>query len=349
MKKKSILILMLIFIIAVVSACGNKQTSGVKGEANAASKNTAANASDKPSYTFKLTTIVQADHPWVKTAEKFNEELNQRSGGRMKLEIFPASQLGKEADMIQQIGAGVVDFGYITTAYMSTRAKSLNAWFMPMLFPNTEAASKMRGTDSATKMLALLEPQGIIGLDWLQTGNHSILMKSGSMETPEAFAGKKIRAPGGTVINDFYSALKASAAPMPLPEVYPALQTGVVDGVNASVDSAWTEKYYEVAKEFTLLNQFSFNAMVVVSKAKLDKLSPEDQQIVKDASKAAIDWGNKYVLDNEKEVLKKLQDGGVKVYEADNKDAFKSVTDEIWAKYSSDPLIKAFIDDATKK
>lgn len=345
MKHKSMLLLMLTVVMLVVSACGGgaAQEPSTGGEAAGGQA-----AADKPSYTFKLTTIVQADHPWVKTAEKFKEELNTRSEGRMKLEIFPASQLGKEADMVQQISSGAVDFGYITTAYMSTRASSLNAWFMPMLFANTEDTAAMRNAESAQNLLSVLEPQGIIGMDWLMTGNHSILMKSGSMLTPESFAGKKIRAPGGAVINDFYTALQASPAPMPLPEVYNALQTGVVDGVNASVDSSWTEKYYEVAKEFTLLNQFAFNAMVVMSKAAQDKLSPEDQQIVKDAMKAAIDWGNNYVLENEKVILKQLEEAGVAVYEVEDKEPFKALTESIWTKYSEDPLIKAFIEDATK-
>ena len=341
-KTNKILVLLMLVMALILSACGG---------GNSKVSQTQVNGDQAGSeYKFKLTTIVGPTHSWVKTAEKLKEELQQRSNGRMDLEIFPSSQLGPEADMIQQMQSGAVDFGFVTTAYLATRTKELNAWMMPFLFEDISDALKMRGSDSANELLGLFEEQGVMGMDWLFTGSHSLLMKSGVMDTPEAFKGKKIRAPGSEVANDFYSELGASPVPMPLPEVYQGLQTGVVDGVNASADSAYTQKFHEVGKDYTLLNQFAFNAAVLMSKVKFDSLSPEDQKIVQEAMKAAIDYGNQLAIEENDKNLKLLEEEGLQIHTVSNLDVFNDVKNKINEKYSSEsPLIKKFIEEANSK
>lgn len=331
---------LLLIILLVVSACSQQSSGNPKNSALAASGET---------HEFKLSTIVQTTHTWTETAEKFKEELEARSNGRMTVDIFPASQLGPEADVIQFMNTGAVDFGFITNAYLATRVGSLNAWFMPFLFDGIEDAEKMRDSEIAAKLLKTLETQGLAGLDWLFTGNHSILMKEGVLDSPEAFVGKQIRAPGSVVINDFYQQLGASPLPMPVSEVYTSLQTGVIDGINASVDSISTEKFSEVANDFTLLNQFAFNAAVVASTASLEKLSEEDKEIVLESMKVAIDYGNELAIKNDKEGIEELKKE-INVHELDNLDSFSEVRDEIYSKYSErDPLIEELIEEAQRK
>ncbi|WP_180955052.1 TRAP transporter substrate-binding protein [Bacillus sp. V3-13] len=339
MKKIKVNIFLSVILLTgvILSACGAGNSQEAKVQ-----------SASQGEHNFKLTTIVGPTHSWTKTAEKFKEELETRSDGRMKLEIFPASQLGPEADMIQQMISGSVDFGFITTAYLASRNKELNAWLMPFLFEDISDANKMRDTESANQLLDLFSEQGLVGMDWLFTGSHSILMKSGVMDSPEEFKGKKIRAPGSEVINDFYNALGASPVPMPLPEVYQGLQTGVVDGVNASADSAYSQKFYEVGEDFTLLNQFAFNAAVLMSKVKFDSLSKNDQKIVEEAMKAAIDYGNELAIQETEENLELLKKEGLNIHKPSSLKAFKGVTEEIYKKYSEQsPLTKEFIEEAT--
>ncbi|WP_180955703.1 MULTISPECIES: TRAP transporter substrate-binding protein [Bacillus] len=334
--KVNIFLSFLLLTSIITTACGA-----------GSSQDTKVQSAGQGEHHFKLTTIVAPTHSWTKTAEKFKEELETRSDGRMKLEIFPASQLGPEADMIQQMISGSVDFGYITTAYLASRNKELNAWLMPFLFEDIGDANKMRDTEAANQLLDLFSEQGLVGMDWLFTGSHSILMNSGVMDSPEKFKGKKIRAPGSEVINDFYNALGASPVPMPLPEVYQGLQTGVVDGVNASADSAYSQKFYEVGEDFTLLNQFAFNAAVLMSKAKFDSLSKDDQNIVEEAMKVAIDYGNELAIQETVENLELLKKEGLNIHKPSSLKAFQDVTEQIYKKYSDkSPLTKEFIEEA---
>ena len=109
----------------------------------------------------------------------------------MSIEIFPSSQLGAEADMVQQLETGAIDIGLMTNAYMSTREVSLNSWFMPYLFTNLEQATAMRNSDEAKQMLDALSSQGLVGLDFIFAGNRHILMKDSFVNSPADLKGKK--------------------------------------------------------------------------------------------------------------------------------------------------------------
>lgn len=296
-------------------------------------------------YKFKLTHITQPSHVWHATAEKFADELKTRSQGRMTVEIYPAGQLGPEKDMVQQIETGAIDFGFITNGYMSTRLESLNAWFMPFVFDNLEDATEARTSEPAKEMLKALDNQGMVGMDFMFAGNRHILMKQSSVSTPEDAKGKKVRILGSPAIQDFWTALGAGPTPMPLPEVYTSLQTGVIDGIDIDLDALVTEKYYETAKHLTLTNHMTFPSVVVMSKASQAMLSQEDLQIVNGAMKAAVDWGVQEAVARETKNLEELQKLGIEIKELDDTSAFNQVKDDIQRKYAEkDPLIKAFLE-----
>lgn len=343
-KRKSALLCFASFALMVVlTACGSKADAPSTGSAQASTNSAAAN------YTFKYAHVAQPTHIAQKVAEKFKQELDSRSNGRMKLDIFPASQLGSEKDMFQQMQAGAIDFGSITNAYMSTRSESFNGWFMPFLFSDLESATKAVQTEAATNMLKELEKQGTIGVGYVFSGNRHILMKNGAIQSPEQLKGKKIRIIGSPAIQDFWKAVGAGPTPMPLPEVYTAFQTGVIDGIDIDLDALVTQKYYEIAKDLTMTNHMTFPSVALISKAAYDKLPAEDQKIVLDAFHAAIDWGLTESINAEKHNLEEVKKQGVNVVEIGQKDSFYPIAEELYKQYGEkNAIIKAFI-DANKK
>lgn len=232
---------------------------------------------------FSLTHITQESHVWHQTAEKFAEELEDRSDGRMSLEIYPAGQLGSEQDMLQQMETGSVDFGFITNGYMSTRNTEFNAWFMPFVFDSLEEAAEARHVDAAQKMLDNLEAQGFVGMDFIFAGNRHILMENSIVNSPSDLEGATVRVIGSPSIQDFWESVGAGPTPMPLPEVYTSLQTGVIDGIDIDLDALVTEKYHEIAENLTLTNHMTWPAVVMASQETLSNLSEEDQAIVEEA------------------------------------------------------------------
>lgn len=338
MKKKLSLVLAATLSMSLILAgCGGSS------QTNGSSEGQAAEQGGK-SYTFKMAHITQPTHIWHKTSEKFNEELKARSNGRMKVETFPAGQLGPEKDMIQQLETGTVDFAIITNALMSTRAEEYNAWFMPYLFSDIDSAVAARNSEPAKKLLDGISKQGLVGMDYIMAGNRHVLMKNTSVTKPDDLMNKKIRIIGSPSIQDFWKAVGAAPTPMPLPEVYTALQTGVIDGVDIDLDALMTEKYYEIAKNFTITNHMPWPGVVMMNKPKYDGMTPEDQKIISEAMKAAVEWGNKESIAMEKKNLDDLKSKGATVTELTNTESFAKIRDDIYTKYSSNALIKQFIE-----
>lgn len=333
MKTRTFLLLTIVLLGAVLTACGSSGNTNSNGE---------------ETKVFKVAHVVQESHVWNATAEKFGEELRELSDGRFDITIHPASSLGTEADMVQQLETGAIDFGFMTNAYMSTREESLNAWFMPYLFSDLEKATKMRGTEPVQQMLDSLSSQGLVGLDFMFAGNRHVLMTDRFAESPEDLKGKKIRIIGSPAMQSYWEKVGAGPTPMPLPEVYTSLQTGVIDGIDIDLDALVTEKYYENAKYLTLTNQMTFPTVIVMSKQVFDSLTEEDQEIVKTAMKNAVDWGIQEAIKREETNLQTLKDAGVNVLENIDTSKFQNVTDEVRNEYSSNEIIKAFIKEAEK-
>ncbi|RHW40091.1 TRAP transporter substrate-binding protein [Lysinibacillus yapensis] len=341
--KKYWLLLVLSIAAAILTAC-------VENNDSAAPQGNSEGSSEGDTRTFKIAHVVQESHVWNATAVKFGEELSALSDGRLNVDIYPASQLGAEADMVQQIETGTVDFGFITNAYMSTREDSLNAWFMPYLFNNLEEAVAMRDSEEAKQMLEALSSQGLVGLDFAFAGNRHVLMKDGFAETPEDLKGKKIRIIGSPAMQSYWEKVGAGPTAMPLSEVYTSLQTGVIDGIDIDLDALATEKYYETAKYLTLTNQMTFPTVIVMSQKIYDELSPEDQDIVKQAMKTAVDWGVEEAVKREASNLETLKAAGVEVQESIDTAPFQAVTDEVRKEFSDkSDIVKSFIETVESK
>lgn len=334
LRKSGLTILILLLVLTTVACSNNTEAEPASGS--------------EKKYTFKLAHITPTDHMWHKAAEKFKEELDKRSEGRMKVEIYPASQLGTEADMVQQISAGSVDFGFITAAYMSSRAPAFTAWFAPYAFKDLEAANASRDTEIAKKILATLDDQGIKGLDYLFAGNRVMLFKDKEVKKPEDMMGLSFRVTPSPPLQDFYKSLGASPESLPLPEVYAAIQTGVIDGMDMDLDATITNKYHEVAKYGAVTNHMVWPAVAMMNKEKYEKMSDNDKKIIDESIKAAAEYAVKKRSSQEEEFKKTLSDEGMKIYEIDQK-LFEPYIKEFDEKYGpTDPLIQEFIDTFRK-
>jgi tripartite ATP-independent transporter DctP family solute receptor len=335
--KKLTLISMIMILMIAIAGCGSEAS------------NTKVNSEGgKQKYTFKLAHITPTSHMWHQAAEKFGEELNKRSAGRMKLEIYPAGQLGNEADMVQQIENGSIDFGFITAAYLSSRAPAFAAWFMPYAFSNLEEAHKARESDVATRILATLEEQGLLGLDYLFAGQRVMLFKDKEVKTPADMKGLKLRVTPSPPMQDFYRYTGASPEGLPLPEVYAAVQTGVIDGMDMDLDATITNKYYEVVKYGAVTNHMVWPSVALMNKGKFESITEEDQKIIREALTAAADYAVETRSKQEQEFRDTLEKNGMKIYDIPAKE-FEEQIKMFDEKYSViDPLIKEFIDTYRK-
>ncbi|MED3551647.1 TRAP transporter substrate-binding protein [Cytobacillus praedii] len=321
-------------LILFAAGCGNSKE-----------KTTGSSSGNKSGekQTFKLAHITPTDHMWHKAAEKFGEELKSRSDGRLELEIYPASQLGTEADMVQQIESGSIDFGLITAAYLSARAPEFAAWFMPYGFTTLEEANEARKSNISKKILSSLEEQGLKGLDYLFAGQRVMIFKDKQVKTPADMNGLKLRVTPSPPMQDFYRSTGAAPEGLPLPEVYAAIQTGVIDGMDMDLDATITNKYYEVAKYGAVTNHMVWPSVVIANQSKFEGMPEEDRKIVTDSLEAAIEFAVTTRSAQEEEFKNELSENGMEIYEISPKE-FKKQIDEFDQIYSEkSPLIKEFI------
>ena len=173
-------------------------------------------------------------------------------------------------------------------------------------------------------------------------------MKGDPIKSVDDVAGKKLRFTGGKSVLDYWSGLGASPIAMGLPEVYNAMQTGVIDGMSIDVNPMHSEKYYEVGDSFIKTNHMAFGGIVTTGKANYENMPEEDRKIIDEALAAAVEWAEKEIVTIESDNFVKLEEL-VDVVELENREEFIEKAQDIYDEYASQhELIKEFL-EALKK
>lgn len=229
---------------------------------------------------FRLGLITPPPHIWTKAAEAFGADLSEATGGAHSVSVFPARQLGNEAEMLQQLQTGALDMAFLTVAEVSNRAPDFGAFYAPFLASDIGHAARIIQSDYARGMLDQLPGKvGVVGLGYGMAGLRQIVSR-GEVASASDLAGKKLRITPFEPILDFYSALGAAPTPMPLPAVYEALANGQVDAIDMDGELIWVLKYYEHADTIIESNHMMFPMVGLVSAKVWARLSEDDRKLV---------------------------------------------------------------------
>ena len=238
---------------------------------------------------FRLGLITPPPHIWTKAAEAFGAELADKSGGAHSVSVFPARQLGNEAEMLQQLQTGALDMAFMTVAEVSNRAPDLGAFYAPYLAKDIGHAARIIQSDYAKGLLEPLPGQvGVVGLGYGMAGLRQIVSR-GEVNTAADLAGQKLRITPFTPILDFYNAVGAAPTPMPLPAVYDALANGQVDAIDMDAELIWVLKYYEHADTVVESNHMMFPMVGLVSAKVWAGLSEDDRAMIDELMNKHLD------------------------------------------------------------
>lgn len=229
---------------------------------------------------FRLGLITPPQHLWSTEAEAFAEALHERSGGEHSVAVFPAQQLGNEAQMVQQLQTGALDMAFLTIAEISNRIPDFGALYAPYLVDDVNHAARLLRSDTAGELLDLM-PQGVglVGLGYGMVGMRQVLSRE-PITSADELRGKRLRITPFEPIRDFYTATGAAPAPMPLLEVYDALANGQVDAIDMDFDSILILKFYEQANHLLISNHMMFPMVGVVSGRVWRELSEADRELI---------------------------------------------------------------------
>ncbi|MCG7335844.1 TRAP transporter substrate-binding protein [Sporosarcina sp. ACRSM] len=335
MKQKNMFVAVILVLMLMLAACSGGEDQTAEG------------STGDGTYNFKLAHIAPPDHIWNETAKKFAEELDERSEGRMKVELYPGGQLGGEPDMVQQLETGSIDFGFITTAYLTSRSDAFSAWFAPFLFDSYEEAFEAKDSEIAKELLTTLDDQGLRAMDYFFSGHRTMMFRE-KINTPEEIKGLTLRVTPSPALQDWYRSLGANPESISLPDVYQAAQTGVIDGMEMDLDAAVTSNFNEVTGYGAMTNHMVWPSVMIASGKKFDAMPEDDQAIIREAMAAASEYGTMKRAELEEEYIKTLRDRGMELYDMDEA-LFTSYMEEFDETYKAkDPLIKEFIETFRK-
>jgi tripartite ATP-independent transporter DctP family solute receptor len=251
-----------------------------------------------------------ADYPTTKGNYEFARLVEERTGGRIKIEVYHSSQLGQEKAVIEGVQFGAIDFTRVSISPLSAFAPAFDALQMPYLYRGEEHMWKVLNGSIGEEFLASLEPANFVGLAWYDSGARNFYNSKKEIKSVADLKGMKIRVQESQLMMGLVSALGAVPTPMPFGEVYSALQTGVIDGAENNWPSYFSTSHYEVAKYFTLDGHTRVPEILIASKISMDKLSKEDQEIIKQAAKDSMPYQIKLWKEFEKISEEKVRAAG---------------------------------------
>lgn len=278
-------------------------------------------------------------------AKKFNELLKEKTKGEIKLSLFPDSTLGNAQAMISGVRGGTIDLEMSGSPNFSGLVPNLNVIDIPFIFQNKEHAYRVLDGEIGQGLLKELEDKGLKGLAFWEVGFRSMTNSKHPIHTPEDVKGLKIRTNQNPMYVKAFQLLGANPVPMPLSELYTALETRAVDAQEHPIGIVWSVKLYEVQKYLSLTNHGYTPLLVVMNKAKFDGLSPELQQAIIEAAQEAGKYQRELNAKKEIEILDKMKKAGVEVVEQVDMKPFKNVVEQpvrqFFIEKNGDSLIKA--------
>ncbi len=275
-------------------------------------------------------------YPTVVATENMGKKFEAATSGKYKMQMFPSSVLGDEKTMIEQTQIGAIQILRTSLGPLGSVVPDVNVFNMPFVFRNEAHMRAVIDGPIGQEILDKISasPARLVALAWQDGGSRSVYTKK-PVRSPADLKGQKIRMMGNPLFIDTMNALGGNGIAMGYPEVYSALQTGVIDGAENNPPSMFTANHYTTgAKYYAQTNHLIIPELVVMSKVAYEKLTPAEQTLIKKLGREAQMeqrglW-DKSVAD----YSARLKAAGVEFIEVDQKPFFDA-TAPVRAKYGA--------------
>ena len=258
----------------------------------------------------KFSHVVTPDTPKGKAAEYFKKLAEERSKGRVKVEVYPNSQLYKDKEEVEALQLGSVQMlAPSLSKFGPLGAREFEVFDLPYIFSSYQDLHKVTQGPIGAGLLKKLESKGIVGLAYWDNGFKEMTANK-SLKKPDDFKGLKMRIQSSKVLDAQMRTLGALPQVMAFSEVYQALQTGVVDGTENTASNIYTQKMHEVQKFLTLSDHGYVGYAVIVNKKFWDGLPPDLRAILEGAMKDATKYGNDIAKQENDDALELVKKSG---------------------------------------
>ncbi|MEJ8838247.1 TRAP transporter substrate-binding protein [Ramlibacter sp. AN1133] len=254
-------------------------------------------------------------HPIVLGMERFAELVDKRSGGRLKVQVYPGGALGSDQANVSALQGGTLEMASMNSGIFASLVKEFAIYDFPFLFGNPKEADAVVDGPFGQALHKKLEEKGIVGLAYYELGFRELTNSKRPIHKVEDIAGLKLRVIPNPINVDWVKALGANPTPLPFPELYAALEQGAVDGQENPVATIKGAKLYEVQKYLTLTNHQYNPQSVVVSKKFWDTLAPADRKVLEEAAHESAQYERTQSRAMLQSGLEDLKKGGMQVSE----------------------------------
>ena len=245
-------------------------------------------------------------------ALKWKELVEQRTGGKLKVQVFPSSQLGSGTQMVEQVQAGALEVAILPTAWIAPLAASVQVLDLPFLFPGREVAHRVVDGPAGEAILAPLEKVNIKGVVFWESGFKQFTGNFAIRE-PADYKGTKIRTMPAQVIQEQFKAFGAVPTMINFSELYSALQQKVVDGQENPIATIANMRFFEVQKHLTLSEHGFIAYVFMINKPFLDKLPADQREVLVNTAREASKYQRELIQKAEAAHLETFKKAGLEI------------------------------------
>lgn len=282
-------------------------------------------------------------HPVHAAMEFMSERLAEKSGGEMRITIYPSQQLGTERENLELLQIGSLGMTKVSSSVLEGFAPAFRVFGLPYLFRDEAHRFHVLDSSIGEEILRSAVDFNLLGLAYYDAGTRSFYTKDRPIRTPADLSGLKIRTQESPVAIRMVRALGGSATPIAWGELYTALQQGIVDGAENNPPSFHTSRHYEVCKYYTLDEHTAVPDVLLVSTILWDDLNDEQRSWLKEAANESAIYQRQLWREAVEEALMAVEAAGVEVSRPD-KSAFMAMVQPLYEEFRSEPYVYSFIE-----
>lgn len=273
---------------------------------------------DAAEFTLVAAHATSTDHYMHRSFVLFQEQIQERSGGRIAMKLFPNGVFGGDRELTEAIQLDNLQMTAPSSSPLAAFSPSMNVWDIPYLFDDREHAYAVLDGEFGTGLLTELEDVRLKGLGYWENGFRNLTSHRTGIASPEDLRGIKVRTLENTTQIRAWRALGASATPMAFTEVYTGLQQGTIDAQENPLPLIVTQKFYEVQEALVMSNHVYTPSPLILSKAFFDRLPSDLQDLVEEVGAESVAYCREQSVVDEEEAFHVIEDAGLEITELDD-------------------------------
>ena len=265
--------------------------------------------------TFKYALQNPKGHPLEIGASKFAELVAAKSGGKLKVNVYPGGTLGGDAANVSALQGGTIEFMALNSGILASQVKDFEVFDFPFIFANSKEADAVVDGPFGQKLHAKLADKGIVGLAYYELGFRNITNSRRAINTVEDLAGLKLRVIPNAINVDWVKAVGANPTPMAFPEVYAGMEQKAIDGQENPFSVILANKFFEVQKHLAVTNHQYNPQSLIMSKKVWGTLPADQKKLIQDAATEAAKYERQVNRELASGQLAELKKAGMQVTE----------------------------------